>query len=134
MLRGSGKSNEEMWKLAQRMNQLMEDWMHARFRGGVDETWEPAIDIIECDAKLQIVADLAGLKVDEIALDWTARSLTLSGTRTLPPLDQQMQVHQMEVARGVFRRKVNLPAHVDSATAKVSYRAGILTIVVAKDK
>ena len=134
MIRGSGKSNQEMWKLAQRMNQVMEDWMHARFRGAGDETWEPDVDIIECPTKLQIIADLAGLKLDDICLAWTARSLTLSGTRTLQPLDQQVQVHQLEVAHGTFRCKVELPVHVDYRTAKVSYHAGILTIVVAKDK
>ncbi len=134
MRRGSGKSNEEMWKLAQRMNRLMEDWMHARFRGSGDEGWVPAIDIIECAAKLQIIADLAGLKADDVAVVWTTKTLTLSGTRTLQPLDQQVQVHQLEVARGSFCRMVELPAQVDPRTAKIFYHAGILTIVVAKEK
>lgn len=134
MRRSSGKSNEEMWKLAQRMNRFMDDWMHTRFRCGIEETWVPAVDIIECAAKLQIVADLAGMKAEDVALAWTARTLTLSGSRTLHPLDQQVQVHQLEVARGAFRRKVELPAHVDPKSAKTFYHAGILTIVVNKDK
>jgi len=132
MTESRGRMNYEMWKLARRMNQLMDEWMHAKFKGGADEAWQPAVDIVECRHYVGIFAELAGMTQDEIHVAVNGDTITLSGTRTLECADDQTGIHQMELARGAFRRSLRLPFAAEAESAEVSYDAGLLKIKVPK--
>ena len=132
MPRRPSSINEDMRRLAVRMNQLMDEWMHAKFRGDPDETWQPAVDVVECENGVCITADLAGMSRDEISVSVKGKSVTLSGVRRLSHLDKQMEVHVMELARGPFRRTLALPCETHPEKARISYRAGLLRVVVPK--
>ena len=132
MTESRGRMNYEMWKLARRMNQLMDEWMHAKFRGDPDEAWQPAVDIVECRDYVRIFADLAGMTRDEIRIKVDGDTITLSGTRTFECAGDQTGIHQMELARGTFRRSLRLPFDVAADSTEVSYEAGLLEIKVPK--
>ena len=132
MTESRGRMNYEMWKLARRMNQLMDEWMHAKFRGDPDEAWQPAVDIVECRHYICIVAELAGMTRDQIRIDVNADTITLSGIRTFDSAGDQTGIHQMELARGAFRRSLTLPFDVAADSAEVSYEGGLLEIKVPK--
>lgn len=134
MPRGSSGSrmNYEMWMLAQRMNQLMDEWMHAKFRGDPGETWEPAVDVIECETHICILADLAGMEQTDIDIAIEGRSVTLAGVRTLQKLDGPIQVHQMELPRGPFRRTLQMPFDIPVGDLEIDYQSGLLKIRMPK--
>lgn len=124
--------DQEMWRLARRMNQLMDKWMHAPFPGDPKEAWQPAVDICECEDCYYITAELAGMSRETIGVRVAGNVLTLSGQRTLGRHDRQTEVHQMELSRGPFRRTIQLPIRLDDKDIEVDYRRGLLEIRVPK--
>ena len=124
--------NEEMRNLARRMNQLMDEWMHAPFRENPDETWQPPADVIECTLYVFVVAEVAGLRREEIAVTIDGPTVTISGVRVLPHVENQIGVHQMELGRGAFRRTLLLPFEPDARDVSITYDAGILQVRLAK--
>lgn len=132
MPRSRGQMNYEMWKLARRMNQLMDEWMHARFRGDPEGAWQPAVDIIECRQYVCVLAELAGMEPEDIDVALSGDTVTLSGVRTLMQSGEQREVRQLELARGAFRRTVHLPFEPSGDKVTISYEAGLLEIRIAK--
>jgi len=132
MTENHGRMNYEMWKLARRMNQLMDEWMHAKFRGDTDEVWQPVVDILECEHYVCVLAELAGMTRDQIHVKVDGPTIALTGTRTLSRPDDQTGTHQMELPRGAFRRIVKLPFDADAEAVGISYEAGLLEIRVPK--
>jgi HSP20 family protein len=126
MAEGGKKMNYEMWMLARRMNQLMDEWMHAKFRGDPGEAWEPAADIIECEHFLCVLVELAGMKRSEIDIAFSGATVTVSGTRAVKNATGPVQVHQMELARGAFRRVLQLPFDVPVDQVEIVYEHGLL--------
>lgn len=132
MPRSRREWNQEMRDLARRMNQLMDEWMHAGFRGDPDEGWAPFVDVIECRMFVYIMADLAGMKREDIKVAVGGNTVTLSGVRTLKEVNGQTGVQQMELGRGAFRRTVRLPFATTADALAVKYEAGLLEIKVPK--
>ncbi len=129
-----GHSDYEMWKLARRMNQVMDEWMHARFRTDPDESWAPPVDVVECDDHICILAELAGMKRAEIDVHAEPKRLTLSGVREIKMQHRPTSVHQLEVSRGSFRRIIELPYEIDTSGVEATYRDGLLHIVLPKQE
>ena len=129
---GGGNSNEEMRQLAKRMNQLMDEWMHARFRGNPGEAWEPAVDVIECQTYVCILAGLAGMKRSDFDVRFEGRTVTLVGVRRLEDVEGPVQVHQMELPRGPFRRTIQVPFEIPAADVRLVFEAGLLRICMPK--
>lgn len=97
----------------------------ARRRGG----FLPAVDVAyTLDPPRAIVtAELAGIDPAEIEIAIEGRKLLLSGSRR--PADSRTDVYQqVEIARGQFRRVVELGADVRGDEAKASYEDGMLRI------
>lgn len=127
-----GKMNDEMWTLAKRMNHLMDEWMHAKFRGEASGAWEPPVDIVECEEFLCILVELAGMELERIDVRFEGQTVTISGTRTLREVSGPIEVHQMELARGPFRRTVQTPFDVPVDDVTVAYDVGLLEIRMPK--
>lgn len=127
-----GKMNNEMFRLARRMNQLMDDWMHAPFRGDMAETWQPAVDVIECEHGVCIIAELAGMTDSNISVVVDCEKIIISGERQLRQISRQKQVQQMELARGLFRRAITLSFRPHADKLQIKCQDGLLEILVAK--
>ena len=99
------------------------------------ESWSPAINLYEDDASYMVVADLAGLRVEEIRLRVEKNMLVLSGDRQTPtPPDRtgMVRVHLMEIDHGPFCRPVELPENADLDSVQACYRGGFLWIGITK--
>jgi HSP20 family protein len=124
--------NDEMIKLARRMNQLMDEWKHTSFMSAGDETWQPSVDVIECEHRVCVLADVAGIAREAIQVVVQSDTVIISGTRVLPGADRQKLVHQLELPRGPFRRAIVLPFEAESLPMKIEYRDGLLQIHIDK--
>jgi len=127
-----GKMNDEMFRLARRMNQIMDDWMHAPFRADTAEAWQPAVDVIECEHGVCIIAELAGMTDSNIRVVVECEKIIISGERRLKEVSQRKQVQQMELARGLFRRAIALPFKPHADKLRITCENGLLEIRVAK--
>ncbi len=132
MANEDSRLNRDMWQLARQMNQMMEEWMHAGFRGDAAGRWEPSVDVVECEREIRVVAELAGMRKEDINVTIEGRALSLSGHRALGPVDDQVQLHQMEITRGGFFRKLGLPFEPVADKVSATYEAGLLEIRIPK--
>lgn len=81
----------------------------------VVEKREPLVDVIDENGTIKIVAEVPGVTKEDIQLQLTERSLTIS----------------VEAERKYYK-VVDLPAEVRTDSAKASYKNGILEVSVTK--
>ena len=94
--------------------------------------WEPAIDMYETQNEVVVVAELAGLSLEDIRVGFDGKSLMIRGDRKESHEGARRTYYQMEISRGAFQRAVPLPAAVDPDGAEACYHDGILEIVLPK--
>jgi HSP20 family protein len=82
------------------------------------EEYEPLMDVMEEDDEIVIVAELPGVERDDIKLQATEESLTISVDRE----------------RRKYRKELKLPKAVDPASSRASYKNGVLEIRLKKVK
>lgn len=94
--------------------------------------WMPAVDLIEASDHYVLEVVLPGLKADDINIEASRKSITLSGERTAAEVGEDKTVLRRERRDGSFRRVVNLPVAVDHEQVSADYSHGILTLHVPK--
>jgi HSP20 family protein len=91
----------------------------------------PSVDVYYEDdpARAVVRADLAGVDIDDVALEIRGRQLLIAGERR--PVEAAGRLYQqIEVEHGPFRRIVELGADVVAEEATASYEDGILQVEV----
>lgn len=98
------------------------------FRG---RGFSPSVDVFYADDPPRAVvrADLAGVVVDDVALEIRGRQLVIAGERRAEGAEGRL-FQQIEIEHGHFRRTVELGADVVAEEARASYDDGILTVEV----
>ena len=124
----------DFYSMQREMEQLLDQFAQrkpprVRF---APSAWEPLIDMYETADSLVIVAELAGVKQEEIRISVHAKTLIIRGERREREAGSRRTYYQMEIATGFFERGVLLPVAVDAERAKASYNDGILEIVLPK--
>ncbi len=101
-----------------------------QIRSGASPTrgWRPAIDVYETEGVIHIVAEIAGVHEDQIAVELDDGTLTIRGVRKPICTDHHRSVHAMGILYGPFSAVVYLPATVDRESVSASYDQGLLHI------
>ena len=93
--------------------------------------FQPRVDVFYADdpPRAVVKAELAGVVIDEVALEIRDRNLLIAGERK--PDEASGRVYQqIEIEHGPFRRVVELGADVVASEAKATYEDGILEVQV----
>jgi len=93
------------------------------------DSWTPAVDIVERDGNLHILASLPGLNEKDIELKIEGQILTIKGERKSQE-PNGFTYHQQESRYGTFSRAFTLPDSTDLESIKADYKNGILSIVI----
>ena len=98
------------------------------FRG---RGFSPSVDVYYTDdpPRAVVKADLAGLLIEDVALEIRGRQLLIAGERRAEQAEGRL-FQQIEIEHGPFRRSVELGADVVAEEAKASYDDGILVVEV----
>ena len=98
------------------------------FRG---RGFSPSVDVYYSDdpPRAVVKADLAGVLIDDVALEIRGRQLLIAGERRAEQAEGRL-FQQIEIEHGPFRRSVELGADVVAEEAKASYEDGILVVEV----
>ncbi len=94
--------------------------------------WLPAVDVYQDKDDLTIMAELPGMKKEDIGISIQDGVLTLSGERKSEQKQEGAEVCRCERFVGRFQRTFELPTTVDAEKVKATYKDGILTVVLPK--
>lgn len=101
---------------------------------GFRRPFQPAVDVIEGDDEVLVLADVPGCDADLIDVSVAGNMLTIKGQKPGVPLDQGRVVHTGERPAGEFSRSVPLPAAVNPEAVTATARDGVLTIRLGKSE
>jgi len=104
---------------------LSEDGIKAR-------PWSPAVDIVETENELILKADVPGVNLKDIDIQFENGTLTIKGERKFEKEEKGKGFHRMERSYGAFVRYFTVPETVDAEHVKADYQAGVLTITLPK--
>lgn len=108
--------------------QLLDDEM------GLDR-WAPHVDIYEDNESIVVLAELPGVKKDDVSIELSNDQLTISGERKASYRETDAAFHRVERRHGPFKREIAIPARVAHKNIQASMVAGILKVILPlKDK
>jgi len=117
-----------------RINRLLNalpslDWQP---RDSATAAWVPAVDVFEEPESIRIVAEVPGVKPEDVKISLEGNVLTIQGTKQQVAEERTQQVHRYERAYGAFERSFTLPSTVDAGAIKATYEHGVLTVTLPK--
>ena len=100
--------------------------------GVATSAWLPSVDVFEDKESLKIVAELPGLKPEDVKITLENSTLTLRGEKKQVAEEKTERVHRYERSYGSFERSFSLPNTVDTDKVAASFENGVLTITLPK--
>lgn len=94
--------------------------------------WSPSVDMYETDRDVVVVAEVPGLRADELNVNVRHNVLTIAGRTSEQKEEQGAQFYRRERRWGSFHRSFQLPAEVDAERARAEYRHGVLEVRLPK--
>ena len=105
------------------------DW---QARDGATTAWVPPVDIFEEDTAIRIMAEIPGVRPDDVTLTVENNVLTIQGLKQQVAEERTDRVHRYERTYGAFERSFTLPTTVDANSIKANYENGVLTVTLPK--
>lgn len=90
----------------------------------------PLLNVMDRGDAYIVVAEIPGLKADDINLKVEGDTLCLSGNRRPDEFAGEVSYHRRERACGAFQRSLTLPRRVDSSGVEAAYKDGVLTVTL----
>lgn len=93
------------------------------------DLWMPNFEVRENGSSIRIVADVPGVRREDLDISITGNRLTVSGQREAEQRHKDENVHTWERQFGQFTRTFTLPDNIDAEHITSELREGVLTIV-----
>ncbi|MFQ5768079.1 MAG: Hsp20/alpha crystallin family protein [Acidobacteriota bacterium] len=126
----------DLLRIQKRMNRLFEDSLNQSRdvddKSMVSGNWSPPVDIYETGEKVVLVADLPGVRQEDLDIQVESNTLTLRGERRMQKDVNQENYHRIERGYGTFQRSFTLPTNIDQDRIRAEHRHGILEISLPK--
>jgi len=116
------------------VNRLFDDFFGVPRKADEHERlhWTPRVNIEEVKDRFEIIAELPGLKKDDVKIEVKDRVLTFTGEKKVENEDKGRNVFLFERAYGRFCRTFTLPDNVDTDKIAAEFRDGLLKIDIPK--
>ena len=98
----------------------------------VQRVWRPRVDIIEDEKSYKVLADLPGMRKEDVQITIEDGVLTLSGSRKSDFTDNKNCCYLNERFSGKFSRRFNLHNSVEADKIEAIFSNGVLTIILPK--
>jgi HSP20 family protein len=108
---------------------LCVDWQP---RDGATTAWVPPVDIFEEDNAIRIMAEIPGVRPEDVKLTVENNVLTIQGSKQQVAEERADRVHRYERTYGTFERSFTLPTTVDAGNIKATYENGVLSVTLPK--
>jgi len=93
--------------------------------------FNPAVDIFETDKIITLLADMPGVKPDDISIDLRDNTLTLTGDVESPEKSVEVDILR-EYRTGRYYRQFALSEMIDQAKIVAEMKDGVLNLVLPK--
>ncbi|MEO8504005.1 MAG: Hsp20/alpha crystallin family protein [Acidobacteriota bacterium] len=127
---------DELQRIRLRVNSLFEEALLGAGLPVREErspgTWAPAVDVLETGDGYVLVAELPGVRREDIEVAVKDRRLEISGQRQ--PLEEGQGFVRMERNYGPFRRSFEMEHALDPASVEAAFDRGVLTVRAAKQR
>ena len=107
-------------------------WSSFARSGQLFTGWSPALDLYQSNDNVIAVAELPGMRKEDIEISLHDGTLTISGERKRERSSNGEKAERTERYVGTFRRSIALPTRVDASKVGATYRDGILTVTLPK--
>lgn len=92
----------------------------------------PAIDIAEKDGKIEVTAELPGVREEDLDVSITDGVLTLKGEKSSDSEKKEKDYHVVERRYGSFRRQIPLGFMPETDKVTANFKDGILTLSIPR--
>src|SRR5436190_9304758 len=92
--------------------------------------WSPAVEVTEHDGKLEVVADLPGIKESDVKVEVTDEGLVIQGERKREHEEKREGYYRSERSYGQFYRLIPLPEGANPDQAHAEFRNGELHVSI----
>ncbi len=91
----------------------------------------PAVDIFETEKELTLLADMPGVKAEDLNIDLRENVLTLDGEVKLPePTNEEIVFQEYRI--GKYSRQFNLTEMIDQSKIDAELKDGVLRLTLPK--
>lgn len=91
----------------------------------------PAMDIFETDEQITVLADMPGVKAQDLAIDLRENTLTLSGNVESPEGELEQELLR-EYRTGNYYRQFTLSDAIDQSEIEATLKDGVLRLRLPK--
>lgn len=95
-------------------------------------SWVPSVDIKEEKDCFLVLADIPGVKKEDLSISLEQHVLTLQGKRQFEKTEEHNGYTRRERSQGQFYRRFSLPQTADDAKITAHYAHGVLEIKIPK--
>jgi HSP20 family protein len=137
MLMTTTRRPQDSMASLRRLNSVLDEafnsWpFQSEENGALTSAWLPACDVFEDRDAVKIVAEVPGVRPEEIKLSIENNLLTIRGEKKQQAEEKSERVHRYERSYGTFERTFALPTTVDPEKIDASSANGILTVTIPK--
>ena len=100
---------QRTWELLDRAERLNRHFFVRLRSREPHPVWEPPIDVYETPEAIWIIAALPGVDPRGVKVSVSEGALVLSGERSTPASCRRAAVRRLEIPRGRFERRIELP-------------------------
>lgn len=127
--------SHEFTSLGNRINRMLNDVFAGsdwQYPDTAVASWAPPVDVLEEKDGIRILAELPGVKPEDVQIAIENNVLTIKGAKQQQTEEKTEQVRRYERTYGAFARTFTLPTTVDAANIKATYENGVLTVTLPK--
>lgn len=121
----------DLTRMQRDMNRLFDSFFND-IEDQLPVAWSPRVDIKENADEFVLVAELPGLKKDDVKITLRENTLTISGEKKREEEKKDTSYHRIERFHGAFSRSFTLPAAVDSGKIQAVFKDGELKLSLPK--
>jgi HSP20 family protein len=131
------RRHQEPLSSLRRLNSILDEafagWqLQPQENGALTSSWIPACDVFEDKEAVKIVAEVPGVKAEDVKISLENNLLTIRGEKRQEAEENSERVHRYERTYGVFERAFALPTTVDPEKIAANYAHGVLTVTIPK--
>lgn len=116
-----------------RAQQMFDDAFGKDFTTALQE-WTPAVNVAESKDEFTVTAELPGMKLENISVDFTDGMLTIRGEKTDERTEKEddKTYYMWERRFGTFQRTLPFPGGIDDKKIAAEFKDGVLTVRLPK--